>query len=316
MGILKEHIKRFNQNTDKFYGGKHVRAWIKQFWCALRFGASFDDFFMYEFYKKSNKERNKFLTYKRSKKIISKYNDLIYVEIFQNKREFLNVFKDYIGREFLSLDTATQEEFESFCKRLGKVIIKPYNGAKGDRIEKIEGENASKYSVDDYRDYIAEEYLIQHDDLSKLSPTSVNTIRVITMDSEIVACALRIGNGRGIVDNFSVDGLAGYIDLESGVMSYPCINFKLDKFEKHPYTGEQLVGFKMPNWEELKEFVIKASSVIPQIRYVGWDIAVLKDGFAIIEANHDPGHRIIQSTSQIGIYERIKEIIKSKKNKK
>ena len=41
----------------------------------FRFGCSPDDYFRYEFYRKSNFEKNKFITYRTSKRIIKKYND-------------------------------------------------------------------------------------------------------------------------------------------------------------------------------------------------------------------------------------------------
>ena len=67
-----ENMRRFNKNVQEILNGKYVKAWTDEIYSILRFGCSPDDYFRYEFYRKSNFEKNKFITYRRSKKIIKK----------------------------------------------------------------------------------------------------------------------------------------------------------------------------------------------------------------------------------------------------
>ncbi|MBR1983747.1 MAG: hypothetical protein IKA12_03570 [Clostridia bacterium] len=310
--ILKQQIKRFNKNIKTFYRGRYIRAYFQQIYCALRFGTSFDDFFRYEFYKKSNYERAKYLTYKKSKKII-KNNCKQELMVFSDKQKFNEKFKAYIKREYLVLENATGQELEDFCKKHGSIIMKPIVGSKGNGIFKLNAEEIGKYNIENYRDYIAEELLVQHKSLSKLNPDSVNTIRALTYKGEIVACALRIGGGGSLVDNFSSGGVCGAIDIDSGIVISPCIDVALTKYIFHPQTKAKMLGFEVPNWERVKQTVIEASREILSVEYVGWDLAVLENGVAIIEGNGDPGHRIMQMSNQQGIYNKILEIKKRKK---
>lgn len=55
-----------------------------------------------------------------------------------------------------------------------------------------------------------------------------------------------------------------------------------------------MLGFQIPNWAALLEFVKQAALVVPQVRFVGWDVAVKDDGFELIEANHDPGLELLE----------------------
>ena len=127
---------------------------------------------------------------------------------------------------------------------------------------------------------------------------------------------MRVGNGMSPVDNLHFGGICGCVDVDTGVVIAPCINNNMDKFIVHPSSGKIMVGFQLPLWKELKEVVSKIVQVVPQVEYVGWDFAFTKDGIALIEGNHDPGHDVVQMIAQTGIYGKIKQIIKSQSRKK
>ena len=54
--------------------------------------------------------------------------------------------------------------------------------------------------------------------------------------------------------------------------------------------------------------------MVPQVGYVGWDIAVTENGPLIIEGNHFPGHDILQMPphvpDKIGMLPTFKKYIK------
>ena len=45
---------------------------------------------------------------------------------------------------------------------------------------------------------------------------------------------------------------------------------------------------KIPMWDRVLEVVIEAAKKIPQVRYIGWDIAITNDGVELIEGNNWP----------------------------
>lgn len=71
--FLKANLNRFNKNTKKYLAGKQILAYVDLVYSFMRFGCSPDDYFRYRFYEKSTLERNKFITYKRSKHIIKQH---------------------------------------------------------------------------------------------------------------------------------------------------------------------------------------------------------------------------------------------------
>ena len=127
---------------------------------------------------------------------------------------------------------------------------------------------------------------------------SVNTLRIISLkkkdenEHEIIGAVQRIGTKRSApVDNFSQGGGSALIDLETGELSSFTLLDSFDQngerifYDKHPDTGAQIKGIKIPNWEQIKEKIIDITRRIPLFDFVAWDIALTDDGIAVIETN-------------------------------
>lgn len=79
-----------------------------------------------------------------------------------------------------------------------------------------------------------------------------------------------------------------------GIFEKPAADFSGKVYEKHPITKAKLVGVQVPYWNEIKTMLIKAAQKIPQVAYVGWDVAITPDGPILIEGNTTPGYRYYQ----------------------
>lgn len=314
IAFLRSNFIRFNKNVKDRFGYGYVKHWLNECYCAVRFGASPDDYFRYEFYKKSNYERDKFITYRRSKKIIQTHNDKKYVPIFQYKTKFNEFFHEFIHREWIDIDLATPELFLNFVSKHGSVIMKPKTGGQGKGIFKLCVENLTEDALDlgKYQGYIAEQILQQHPAMQALNPSSVNTVRVLTFKGKIIACALRTGGEGAIVDNLHSQGVCAHVNLEYGVIDAPCIDMNFNKYIMHPVTGAKMLGFEIPNWELVKKRTEEAAGLVPDVPYVGWDICVLDRDIALIEGNHDPGHDVVQMITQTGLFDSVLEMKKRK----
>ena len=103
------------------------------------------------------------------------------------------------------------------------------------------------------------------------------------------------------------------VNKDTGVVMQPAIDKNKNLYETHPSTGSKIKGFKFPYWEEMKEMVEEAATVIPEVGYVGWDVAFSPDGPLLVEANDFPGHDIYQlpehTPDKIGIYPEFKKYL-------
>ena len=55
-----------------------------------------------------------------------------------------------------------------------------------------------------------------------------------------------------------------------------------------------MMGFHIPNWKELVSQVLKAAEMVPEMLFLGWDIAVTEEGFDFVEANIGQSSSVLQ----------------------
>lgn len=264
--------------------------------CGLKYQAGYYDYQEFEFYNIPKDKRSTYLTRGKNNTIIKKYNDKSYFHMFNDKVEFNRIFADYLNRDWIDMKTASFEEFKSFTAKNPNIIAKPVDGEGGFGIEKYtvapEDDVKNVYnSIKEKNLNLVEAFVKQHKDMNVLYDRSVNTMRMFTFCKDgkghFLQAVLKIGNG-GVVDNFSSGGMYTFVD-DDGVVTVPAID-KNDTIHKiHPITKTDIIGFKVPMFKEAVELVEKASTVIPQVAYVGWDVAISESGPVIIEGNCFPG---------------------------
>ena len=291
--------------------------------CTLRYGSGYNDYVICEFWNLDHKQRNTYMTRMRSKKFIMFMNDHSYSHFFDNKNEFNEKFKDFIGRECLDLETVSDGEVKRFFETRKKIFAKMKDLSCGIGCELLETDKFE--DADAFVKYVREkgfatieDVIENHPDVAKLYPLSVNTLRLITLvDAKGVPHCIygvfKMGNNGRIVDNF---GLHGPVDLQTGEFLYPAHSGDTtagQHFTQHPYSHIKLVGYKVPYVKEAVQMAEKAALVVPQMRYIGWDVAITPTGPAIIEGNNYCAHDFWQLPGQtpggIGIMPVIQKVI-------
>ncbi len=270
--------------------------------CAFKYGSGYMDYFEFEFYLLNKKERSTYITGRINSDIVRKYNNKEDWHVLNDKGEFNNKFKDYIGRDFVDLRSKTFRDFQEFIKNKDKIIVKPIDKSGGKGIEIIElDKNKLKNEYNVLKIYnsliknnqmLVEDVIKQNKELDKLYSNSVNSLRVMTFlddkgEVHILNTILKIGNNAK-VDNFSSGGMYTFVN-KKGEVFVPAIDEEGKIYEKHPISGVKIVGFKVPMYEKIEKLVSEASKLVPTIRYVGWDIAITDNSLLLIEGNEYPG---------------------------
>lgn len=310
--FLLNKLTVFRINCRRFQPERIIPPYFDFLWSFIRFGCAPDDYYQYEFYKKSNYERNKFLTWRRCQKIIDS-NDKNQKKLLDDKALFNKEFGRFVKRDWIDLRESCEEDFMSFLQKHKKVIIKPVDGGQGKGVYLLSCNDigSKDFSFDSLKNAIAEEVIEQHTELARFNPSSVNTVRVYTFKGRIISTALRTGGGNGIVDNLHSGGVCAHIDEETGIIDCLCRNYNMDEFLIHPVSGVKMIGFQVPNWKMVLEIAIEASSLIPSVPYIGWDVAVRQNDVELIEGNCDADHNLMQMIDQRGRYCIIKDICKT-----
>ncbi len=271
--------------------------------CAAKYNAGYMDYKIAEMYRLNDAQRRTVITRGISNEIVRRMNDKAYWHFFDDKTQFNEKFSQWVRRDWLRADEAlTADALASFLNGKDRVIYKPLEGSSGQGIVKYEKEqwaelDAFLAQLRSNGPGILEEMVIQHPEMARMCPTSVNTVRIATLLGDkqegIVYAFLRIGNGK-VMDNVDCGGMAARVDLETGTLKTVGADKQGNTYEKHPITGTPIVGFKIPFFEEAKDMCLKAMRVVPQVRFVAWDVAITADGPRFIEGNSFPSHAVPQ----------------------
>jgi hypothetical protein len=266
-------------------------------WSSVRHETGFQDYFDWDFHDLTRRERRTFMTHPKSNHLSQKLNDPQHRQLFADKSHFNSRFAKHLHREWLDLRTTSGSELAGFLARHVRVMAKVADSLGGDGIQAFttaEIDDIEQWRSDRLaaRQVLVEEFLTQHPDMASLNPSSVNTLRIVTyLDPNgavhTLARTLKMGNG-GEVDNFSDGGMYTMLD-DRGVANYAAFDGDGRVFSVHPLSGTSIVGFQVPLWNSVVSLVDELAREVPEIAYVGWDIAITPISAAVIEGNYNTG---------------------------
>lgn len=325
---IKRLYNRFKQVRLNYVGEGNLLHNMWFYWdymvAFIIHGASINDYFAYGFYKLRYSGRKEYVTYRRYHKIQNICNPS--VEERQKCRDkivFNTCFSEYLGRKWLNFDSVSYEDFIKFINDAGdKVFVKAIDSYRGIGVQAYDTKDLDTMKLyDTLKDsrgtrFILEEKIKQTGELADFHKWSINTIRIITVYDtvhnkvNIVTANLRVGRNKDHRDNLHSGGIAANIDVETGIIFSPGFDQDNKLYLVHPDTGKQFIGFRIPYWEECKNYIREAAKNLPTVRYVGWDIVSKGDGtFALIEGNDNADHDIQQLNNR-GLWKEYKELLK------
>lgn len=285
--------------SSRLTGKTGIRIIFDILLSVLIYNISFKDYFCFRFFELNRGERSKWAGTGFMYEYQLLMNPIGAREILENKVMFLKHFNTFVKRKFLTLDEIQADRLlaeKILTGKSGRVVLKGSHGQAGTEVEII---NSANYSPADLIDYMTkkkwdliEEYIVQHTSLMALSPSGLNTIRIITqLDKgavDILGARLRV-SVNSPVDNMAAGNLAAPIDIETGSVNGPGVYSDITKDEKgvHPVTGSAIIDFVIPYWKEVVELSRSAALLTPENRSVGWDIAITPEGPELVEGNHN-----------------------------
>jgi hypothetical protein len=316
-GLFASSFGFFKSYTrGRYRGFARFATWVSMFWCVLRHGSSPAEYAYLGFDKKSDRERSDYFTMLRFERFIKKVNTGDKM-IFMNKIRFNQRFSSYLHRDWLDVSQASFQEFSDFVRCHGEVMIKATELSCGKGISRYVYQPGDDLQAlyDTNRDMLLEQVIHQHPDLAAYNPQSVNVPRLNTMLDEygqphVFSAFLRTGAGDAIVDNLGAGGMAAHIDPETGLVTTLAIDAALNEYICHPRTGKPFPGFQVPHWKEAVEMVTQAAREVPEMRYIGWDVAITQDGVCLIEGNDRADICVRQYVDRRGWYKTLKTMTK------
>lgn len=307
--IRRSHMKRLVERlkkgqSDKYVLTKEMEQEAKSFWNKYKSVPMIYHNFYTEKYGRFYKEyipdevyynyiQPHFNNYRLAKALDNKcYYHKMFVGIEQPKLVAyrLNGFwyiEDQIVNQIEDVYNVLKNEKEVFIKRASDS-----GGGHGVKYLNCEGVTLEQFeqAIKDFTgDTAIQQGITQHEALAKINPTSVNTIRIITLlekeGARVLSVILRMGVGETKVDNSSSGGMTIGVSMDGKLKKFACAD-KRKLLDTHPTSNIVFEGYELPSFDRVKELVIKASYMVPHFRMVAWDVSVLQDGTPVlIEAN-------------------------------
>ena len=284
-------------------------------YCYFKYGASIEDYRSFHFYRLNDFGRREFLCKNSYMTLRERINpagaewDTLFSKSKTNK-----LFHEFLGRNYIDCGEVSEEQILAFLKEHDRFIVKPDGEYAGTGVYVT-----SIAELADPLDFcrevrgnrvILEELVKQHPDTAQVNPESVNTIRINTVIdgkgiAQVFAASFRMGIGNVKVDNLHHGGIAALVDLKTGKLCSAAYGEEAIPYREHPHSGVFLPGLQLPFWEDAKQMVLRAAAKIPQIRLIGWDVAITASGPILIEGNPNPGLVSIQMPVQTGIRQKL-----------
>ncbi len=292
--------KPFASYTSKISGRSKRGLVLDSIKSVFIYNTSLTDYFYFSFFDKDKAERQKWAGTGYMYQYQRKMNPVSSRDVLADKAKFLEQYAKFISRKHLDISkSANQQEFISalLSNPVGKLVLKNALGQVGAEVEVINSKEFTPESLIAYmrknKFNLIEEFVVQHPSLMELSPTALNTLRIITQINsdggvDILGARLRI-SVNSPVDNMAAGNLAAPIDINSGIINGFAVYSDIRKPNEHihPVTGIKIQGFQLPFWEESLNLAVKAALHRPENKSIGWDIAICNNGPELIEGNHN-----------------------------
>ncbi|MBE7034540.1 MAG: hypothetical protein E7402_00240 [Ruminococcaceae bacterium] len=134
-------------------------------------------------------------------------------------------------------------------------------------------------------DWIAQRPIRQHEAISAVNESSVNTIRIVTLlcedEVKVYSAIMRIGKKGSKCDNASSGGITIGI-TEDGKLKKYAHEYSGQRYDRHPSNDFVFEGYQVPSFDKAIELVKKAHPMVPHFRLVSWDVCIAEDGEAVL----------------------------------
>lgn len=248
--------------------------------------------------------------------------------------EMYGLFEPRFGFTAAGDELRTREQLRAFVAALptDRFLFKPIAGNHGDGIhicrrlspdrleiagageltvdqlyERMQDSHFGRYGASVADSYLCEAYIAQHPFFDNYARSCTQTCRIVLFatrsgEIQLVGALLKLGTEGKVVDNVGQSGLAARI-YDDGVLGVGVRQTRdgLRYYDAHPETGFAITGQRIPGFPEALAVARRAQAAIPQLRLLGWDIAITEQGPIILEGNNYWAWEMMQRGTNHGL---------------
>lgn len=248
--------------------------------------------------RKTPEETERFISGRLRMKYRCQMNNLLKAHYFNDKAETYGLFREHYRREIAAVEKPEDfETFRAFVRKHPVFVSKQVYLAQGQSVELVDM-NRTGVSEKEFFDglirtgkHVLEEKIVQTADMAAFNPSSVNTVRAITFNTRhgfrVPYCMIRTGRPGAFVDNSGAGGIQAEIDFARGTVVSDGFDESGNHYAAHPASGKVFKGFTLPDRDQMEKMIFSCAAKVPDIGFIGWDLAHTENGWVIVEGNEN-----------------------------
>ena len=278
-----DYLQRAEGNVDKCHE-------------ALLRGTYYEEYDSYDFAHKTPAERRTYVTDAYRNRLCRRINNAKQQAVVMDKYRTAVMFNDYYHRKFiLCTDEGQSDDFVRFGMEEDWLVVKPIDDCAGRGVQLLHAVDEQgwrshyRQMMEHGRRYIVEQRIVQMPSMARWNESSVNTVRINTLNHDgtirVLTANIRCGCRGAFCDNCAQGGYCANIDPASGIIITSATSKGPKKYDRHPDSGIAFVGEQIPCWQQLLDAAFDCARRLPKLVYVSWDFALTADGWTLVEAN-------------------------------
>lgn len=312
---LRHYLSYLHENG----GHSRLRLLLDAFYSTFRYNIAIIDYFNFRFFDLDTTGRETYAGTGFMYEFHREMNPPDKRAILHDKLRFLDAYAPFIRHAHCTIDDVERnsDRFQAVLASSGDcIVLKDALGQCGWGVDVVDASMAQDALLKLMRERgynLVEAYVQQHPRLAELSPSGLNTVRMVTIIDQndkvhILGAILRM-SVNSFVDNIAMGNIAAPIDPATGKLQSEGVykDFTKSSVAQHPVTDTQIVGFKIPHWDAVLEMIEQAALHDRSNRSIGWDVAITENGPSLIEGNHNWCKFLWQLPYQKGLKHRILE---------
>ena len=149
--------------------------------------------------------------------------------------------------------------------------------------------------------YLFQTRLAPHPKIVDVVGDQVSTVRMFVLVDDdgpaLLRASWKIPSGESVADNFWRSGnMLGGVDVETGkiIRVLRRTTSGTEVVDKHPKTGTRFEGLVFPEWDQMRDVVMRGAAAVASCHFQGWDVALTDRGPVLVELEGDGGDPIME----------------------
>jgi hypothetical protein len=149
--------------------------------------------------------------------------------------------------------------------------------------------------------YLFQARLTPHPRIVDVVGDQISTVRMFVLVDDqgplLLRASWKIPGGTTVADNFWRTGnMLGGIDVDTGKLLRVLRRTETgtERVEQHPKTGTSFKDLVFPEWDRMREVVMRGAAAVPSCHFQGWDVALTDRGPVLVELEGDGGDPIME----------------------